>query len=140
MIRISNQDLINALKNNARIPYVELAKKLGVSETAIRKRVKKMEESGIIKKYVLEIDHRKIGYEINVFIGIDTLPEKYISITNKLKDFEEINKLYSTSGDHMILIESWLKSSKELSDFINKLEKIEGIIRICPAIVMEKIK
>ncbi|PUA34151.1 MAG: transcriptional regulator [Candidatus Terraquivivens tikiterensis] len=140
MVRISNLELLKILREDARKPFLEIAKLLGVSETAVRKRVRKLEESGIIRKYTVEVDPKKIGFNINVLIGIDTVPERFISALERLKDMEEVVSLYSSSGDHMILAECWFRSSKELSDFVRKLESIDGVIRVCPAIILEKVK
>ena len=140
MVRISNLDLIKILENNARESFVNIAKKFNVSETAIRKRIKKLEEMGIIKKYTIQVDPSKLGFKINALIGIDTTPEDYISIIEHLKAMDDIKNLYSSTGDHMILAECWFKDSNELTNFIKKLEKIKGIIRICPAILLEKLK
>jgi len=125
---------------NARTPYVKIAKMLEVSETAVRKRVKKLEEMGVIRKYTIEVDPKKIGFEIRALIGIDTKPERFISTLEKLKVMEEVISLYSASGDHMILVECWLKNSKELTSFVKKLETMEGVTRVCPAIILEKVK
>jgi Lrp/AsnC family transcriptional regulator for asnA, asnC and gidA len=140
MVRISNLDLIKILENNARESFVNIAKKFNVSETAIRKRIKKLEEMGIIKKYTIQVDPTKLGFKIDALIGIDTTPEDYISIIEHLKAMDDIKNLYSSTGDHMILAECWFKDSNELTNFIKKIEKIKGIIRICPAILLEKLK
>ncbi len=140
MVRISNLELIKLLKENSRTSFVKLAEHFKVSETAIRKRVKKLEREGVIKKYTIEVDPRKIGFEINALIGIDTKPENYISTLEELKKMQEVISMYSASGDHMILVECWFKDSEELARFIKKLGEIKGVIRICPAIILEKIK
>ncbi|MEM1575417.1 MAG: Lrp/AsnC family transcriptional regulator [Nitrososphaerota archaeon] len=140
MVRISNLDLIKILENNARESFINIAKRFGVSETAIRKRIKKLEEMGIIKKYTIQIDPIKLGFKIDALIGIDTTSEDYISIIEQLKAMDEIKNLYSSTGDHMILAECWFKDSNELTNFIKKIEKIKGITRICPAIIIEKLK
>lgn len=120
--------------------FLKIAKTLGVSETAVRKRVKKLESEGVIKRYTIEVDPKKIGFEINALIGIDTKPEHYIPVLGKLKEVKEVVSLYSSSGDHMILIECWFKNSRELTEFIKKLNMIKGVTKICPAIILEKIK
>jgi Lrp/AsnC family transcriptional regulator for asnA, asnC and gidA len=140
MVRISNLDILNILKENARISFSEIAKKFEVSDTAIRKRIRKLEKNGVIKKYTIEINPKKIGFEIDAFIGIDTKPEQYIQIIEKLKKMKEVINLYSSSGDHMILAECWFKNSSELTKFVERLNTIIGITKICPAIVLEKIK
>ncbi len=140
MVRISDEGLVKILLENARKPYVEIARSLKVTEAAVRKRIKKLEERGIIRRYTIDIDPRKLGYEAQVFIGVDAAPEHYVKVMNDMKAMEEVIELYSTSGDHMFIAECWLRSARELADFVERLEKLEGVTRVCPAIVLEKVK
>jgi Lrp/AsnC family transcriptional regulator for asnA, asnC and gidA len=140
MVRISNLELLLALKENSRTPYVELARRFGVSETAVRKRVRKLEEGGVIRKYTIEVDARKIGMEVDAVIGVDTRPENYTQAIEKLRKMREVRCMCSSSGDHMILCECLFRNNAELSGFVRKLEKVEGVTRVCPAIKGEHIK
>ena len=140
MVRISNIKLLRILRENSRISYLEIARILGVSETAVRKRVKRLLEEGVIRRFTVEIDPKKVGYQVVAMIGLDTKPEALISVLEMLKELENVQNLYSSSGDHMIMMECWFKDYSELSRFIKSLEGIEGITRICPAIILEKIK
>lgn len=140
MIRISDLKIIEILRENARTPFLRIAKALGVSEAAIRKRVKRLERSGVIKKYTIDVDLRKMGFEANALIGLDTKPESYLLVIEKVKSMKEAVSIYATSGDHMILLECWFKNSNELIDFCKKLEAIQGVTRVCPAIIIEKLK
>lgn len=140
MVRISNLKLLQILTENSRTPFVRIAKEFGVSETAVRKRVRKLEDSGIIRKYTVEIDPKKIGFSIDALIGLDTKPESYISTIERLNQIEEVRGLCSSSGDHMIMVECWFKDSNELAAFVKLLEKMKGVTRICPAIVLERVK
>ena len=58
----------------------------------------------------------------------------------KLRTDEDVVSLYTSSGDHMIMIETWFRTSDELSHFVKKIEAIEGVTRICPAIIVERLK
>ncbi|MEM1746432.1 MAG: Lrp/AsnC family transcriptional regulator [Candidatus Nezhaarchaeales archaeon] len=140
MVRFSNLELLRILRENARTPFLRIAKQLGVTETAVRKRVRRLEEEGIIVRYTVEVDFKKLGYEVHAFIGIDTKPETLIDTIKSLKGLEEVVSLYSTSGDHMLIAECLFKSSSDLVKFIDKLNSMSGVTRVCPAIVIEKIK
>ena len=140
MVRISDIELIKLLMENSRRPYIELARRLGVTEAAVRKRIKRLEERGIIRRYSIEVDPRKLGYEVVAFIGVDVAPEHYLRLMEDLKRREEVVNLYSTSGDHMLIAECWFKNSSELSAFIKELERSNEVSRVCPAIVIEKVK
>jgi len=140
MVRISNLELLKKLKENSRISYVDLAKRFGVSETAVRKRIRKLEEGGVILKYTVDVNPKKIGFEVDALIGLDTRPEKYIEVIEKLKVSKDIMTLCSSTGDHMIMIEAWFVNSRELAKFVKALEKTEGVTKVCPALVVEKIR
>ena len=140
MVRIPKEKLIEELRKNSRITNVDLANKFKVSETAIRKAIKRLEKSGIILSYNIEVDYKKLGYNVHALIGIDTTPETYLDIINLLDSDKRVFNLYSSTGDHMLMFESWFKNTKELDNYIKELNKIKGIVKICPAILLEKIK
>ncbi|ASA78316.1 HTH-type transcriptional regulator LrpA [Thermococcus sp. 5-4] len=133
--------IIEMLTKDARTPFTEIAKVLGISETAVRKRVKALEEAGVIRQYTVVVDPSKLGYNLVSLTGVDTLPEKIFDVASKLKEFEFVRSVYLTSGDHMIMTEVWAKDGEDLSDIIsNKIGKIEGVTKVCPAIILEKLK
>jgi Lrp/AsnC family transcriptional regulator for asnA, asnC and gidA len=140
MVRISNLELVKKLKENARVSYVDLAKHFGVSETAVRKRMKSLEAKGVIRKYTVDVDPKKIGFEVDALIGVDTRPEKYIQVLERLKGMNEVMRLCSSSGDHMLMVECWFENSGALAKFVKALEKTDGVTKICPAIINEKLK
>lgn len=140
MVRISNEELVSYLMENSRTSYVELARRLKVSDTAVRKKIAKLEKTGVIRKYSIEVDQKKLGYEINAVTGVDTDPEKYISVINEIKQMPQVKRLYSSSGDHMIMAEGWFRNNQDLTDWIQEVESIHGVKKTCPAIIHEKIK
>ncbi len=138
MVRISNLQLIKLLEENGRAKYVEIAKKLGVSETAIRKRIRKLVKEGILK-FTINVNFKKIGC-IEVIIGVDTVPEKYFTVVDKLIKMKEVKELYYSTGDHALLIKSWFENNEKVRELVRKIEKIEGVTRVCPAIILERVK
>jgi Lrp/AsnC family transcriptional regulator for asnA, asnC and gidA len=139
MVRISDIDLIRELEKDCRKPFTEIAKKLKVSEAAIRKKVKKLLKLGIIR-FSLDIDYKKLGYNYVAIIGIDVLPEHFVKIIEMLKEDKEVKELYTSTGDHMILAKVVFRTNEELSEFVKRLEKNKMITKVCPAIVLERLK
>ena len=132
--------IIEALSKNSRTPFVEIAKKLNVSESTIRKRVSGLERGSIIKKYSLVVDTGKIGFENVALIGIDVAAEKYLDVAKKLKDMNCVKYAASTAGDHMFMLEVWAKNNDELRTISEQLKGIDGVTRICPAIIKDTLK
>ncbi|MFW9903547.1 MAG: Lrp/AsnC family transcriptional regulator [Candidatus Thorarchaeota archaeon] len=144
----SDDELLTALQFGSerfesdiiRVKYIELGKKLNVSDVAVRKRIRKLRDIGVIKKFTIEIDQRKLGFDITAFIGFDVGAESYISIIEKLKGWKQVQSIFQTSLDHDFLMECWFRNNDDLTVFINKLENLPGVIRVCPATVIQRIK
>ena len=136
-----NKKIIEILQQDARTPYTEIAKRLKISESTVRKRISAMEKAGIIKKYSAIVDPAKMGYKTVTILGLDVEPSKFLEAAQKMATFPEAKYVATSTGDHMIMAEIWTKDGKELTDLITKrIGKIEGIKKICPAIILEKLK
>ena len=140
MVQISDKELIKILLEDGRKPYLRIAKQLNVTEAAVRKRVKKLIEEGKIKRFTIEIDPTSIGVSVVAIIGVDTKPEFYVKIIDFLKKHQAVVRLYTASGDHMILAECWFSTPNSFEKFIETLEENDGVIKVCPAIITQRIK
>ncbi|MEM5777219.1 MAG: winged helix-turn-helix transcriptional regulator [Candidatus Aenigmatarchaeota archaeon] len=142
MVRKSNKDMdykiIKILENNSRIKYTYLGKLLGISEAAVRKKISKLIKEGIIKKFTIEVDWKYLNMNLAI-IGFDAYPEKIDEIIFSVKNFPNIKKFYFASGDHNFLVFITYHNKNDLTKFIKKLKKTEGIKRVCPSILIEEI-
>jgi Lrp/AsnC family transcriptional regulator for asnA, asnC and gidA len=133
--------ILKLLQEDARLPFLEIAKKLKVSESTIRKRVQALKEKGVIKRFTIEIDPAKIGLNTVAIVGIDVDPPKLLEVAQKLCEFKEIRCVATSTGDHMIMTEIWTEDGRELTRLISeKIGPIEGVKKICPAIILERLK
>ena len=133
--------IIAALQENARMPFLKISKRLHMSESAVRKRVKRLEREGVIERYTIVANPSKLGYNAMAIVGLDAVPEKYLEIVEELTKLEEVKKLATSTGDHMIMSVVWAHDNSELTDIvIQKIGRIEGVIKVCPAVILERIK
>ncbi len=142
MVRLSEKDkkIIELLYENAENTYVNMAKELNVTEAAVRKRVKKLEENGVITGYTVKINPKKAGDIIICIVGFDILPEKMLDTIERVKGLDEIKSLYLTTGDHMVIAECLFENRRHFNEFISMLNSIDGITNVRPAIVVERLK
>jgi len=131
--------IIEVLVGNARIPRSRIAEALGITETAVRKRISKLEKEGIILGYRAVVDYRKINM-VQSFTGIDVDPDALINVMRELRKISGVVSLYLTTGDHNLIAEIICKDMDELEEIHEKIMKIHGVKRICPAIVTEIIE
>ncbi len=140
MVRISEKRLLELLQKNARLSFTEIAKKLGVTEGAVRKRVKALEKEGVIKGYHADVEPTAMARKVDTVTGVDTTPEGFLSIIDLLKKDKHVVHLWSSTGGHMIMFRTFFKDSRELYSFVKKLEKDKRVLKVCPAILVEKLK
>jgi Lrp/AsnC family transcriptional regulator for asnA, asnC and gidA len=134
-------EIIKTLQADARTPFLEIAKRLRMSESAVRKRVRKLEREGVIEKYTIVVDPSKLGYNAVALVGLDVTPDKYLTIVRELTSFEEVKSVVTSTGDHMIMAEVWAHDNRELTDIVTrKIGGLEGVTKVCPAIILERVK
>ncbi len=133
--------ILEMLLENARISYTEIANRLNISEGTVRKRIEKLEKDGVIQRYTIEVDPKKLGYGTVVLLGMDAEPKHFLSAARELSKLDCVKWVYTSTGDHMIMAEMWARNTGELSRIISeKISNIEGVMDLCPAILMERIK
>jgi len=123
-----DNEIIKLLNQNGRTPNTEIAKKLNLSETAIRKRIKKMLEDEIIQ-IVAVVNQQKLGYVFrgNICIGVDIK-----KIDNVKKELHKINRIWyiaHLTGAFDFDVEFSAKSQDELRTLIEQINKIDGILK-----------
>lgn len=140
MARIDNLELVKLLFNNARMSYVDLARHFNVSETAVRKKIKALEQNKTILRYMAEYDPRKLGFMSSAILGIDTEPNQYVRVGARLREKDEILHLFLTSGSNMLMSLCFFRDLGHLNDFVEELEAMPGVTGVCVTHVADKLK
>jgi Lrp/AsnC family transcriptional regulator for asnA, asnC and gidA len=137
----TDMKILQMLEEDGRRSFTEIAEKLKVSESAIRKRVSTLQSTGVIKKFTIRVDNAKIGLNTVAIVGIDVESDKMLEIAQLLCNDREVKCVATSSGEHMIMLEVWARNGKELSRLISeRIAKIDGVKKICPALILERLK
>ncbi len=142
VLRIDERDraILRELSRNARISYSELARRLGISDVAVLKRVRRLEQMGVIRGYTVRIDPEALGYRAVSYTGIDVEPERLLEVAEVLRQKEYVKSLVLTTGDHDLIAVIWARDSEELRRIHEEISRIPGVKRVCPAIRLETLK
>lgn len=136
-----NMEIIEMLEENSRQSFKDMAKKLKVSEATVRKRVIALQRGGVIKRFTIKVDNARLGLNTVAIVGVDVDPTRMLDVAERLCDLKDARCVATSSGDHMIMLEIWTRDGRELTKLISeKIETIEGVKRICPALILEKLK
>ncbi|MCD6222329.1 MAG: Lrp/AsnC family transcriptional regulator [Thermoplasmata archaeon] len=132
--------IIEMLSKNARMPYLKIAKILNISETAVRKRIKKLEEKGVIEGYTIKVNPEKLGYKSVAHVGINTNPNYFLKVACRLTEMHAVKCVAIVAGGHSIMVDIWAKDSKHLEKILNDIKNMEGVISVNPSVILERLK
>ncbi len=121
-----DEKILKLIVDNARIPFLEVARECGVSGAAIHQRVQKLTSLGIIKGSEFLLDVEKIGYETCAYIGIFlNSPNSYDPAVEQLSKIPEVVECYYTTGQYDLLIKVFARNNHDLLELIhNKIQPI----------------
>lgn len=136
--------ILEILQDNGRITNVKLAEHVGISPPSMLERVRKLEASGVIYKYVTILDRRKIGYGLMAIISVSLSLHQVSSlekVVEELAALREVQECYQLTGDVDFLLKVAVKDMDSYTDFVNyKLSGIPGIQNIKTSFVLNTIK
>ncbi|HRP55195.1 Lrp/AsnC ligand binding domain-containing protein [Agriterribacter sp.] len=132
--------IISAMMEDAGISYADLGKNLSVSGGTIHVRIKKLQESGIVKGTRLNVELKELGYDITAFVGIYLEKSSlYDTVAKDLKRIPEIVRLNYTTGNYSMFIEIVCRDITQLRHVLHdELQKIKGIERTETLISLEE--
>ena len=136
--------ILNILQQNGKIKNTKLASQIGISPPAMLERVKRLEASGVMKKYAALVDRAKINMRIMAFISISLSVHQLTSLdefTSRILEMEEVLECYQVSGAHDFVLKVVLPSMDYYSDLINnKITRIPGVRTTESTFVLSTIK
>ena len=121
------------------MPFTEIAQRMGVSAGTIHVRVKKMEDTGVIKGSSLVIDYKKLGYNFTTYIGILlSKSSKTQQVVKILENIPNVTELSVTSGKYNIFCKIRAKDTDDAKNIIYNISDIEEVMRTESMISMEE--
>ncbi len=133
--------ILAMLVENARSPYSRIAREIGVAESTVLSRVRKMLEEGVIISFETRVNHKKLGYHIYAWIGLTTDPDKTIEAAEKIAEDDRTLEVHVTSGPHRIVVSGFFKDFEDYSDFLNKrIYPLTGLRDFHESIVISTVK
>jgi len=121
-----DEQILNMIADNARIPFLEVARACNVSGAAIHQRIQKLTNLGIIKGSEFVLDPESIGYETCAYMGLYLKdPSEFDQVTEALRKIPEIVECHYTTGQYDMFIKIYAKNNYHLLSIIHdQLQKL----------------
>lgn len=132
--------ILSLLHRDGRMTNTEVARRLGLAEATVRKRVARLLEHGVMQ-FQAWVDPLKVGYDIYAIIQIQVNPSQLEAAAEAIAKFPEIAFLGVCTGDFDIFAAAVFRSNADLYDFLTKrLTEVSGIIRTSTSSMIRLVK
>lgn len=115
-----NQKLLSALLKTPRASITELARRVGLSAPATRERMLRLEESGVIKGWHVELDPKALGFPITVLIRVRPMPGQLPKVAKLAQSLPQVTECHRITGEDCFLMRAHLRALEELDGLLDK--------------------
>ncbi|RNJ76391.1 MAG: Lrp/AsnC family transcriptional regulator [Nitrosopumilus sp. H8] len=132
-----DKKIIGFLRENSRESFVDIGKKLNLSESAVRRRVKNMVSSGTIKKFTVELGETNTTSAV-VLVSVDSATET-AKVSQKLAKLDGVRTVYEITGQYDITTVITADTISAINSTIDALRKIPGVVDTNTVIILKKV-
>jgi len=132
--------ILKEFQSDARQSYREIAEKLRVAEGTVYNRVNKLKELGVIRKFIVDINYPKLGYDLTALIGIRGKGGHLPEIEEKISKERNVTTLYDVTGEYDAIAVARFKDRTELNDLVKRINALPNVERTNTMLVLNTVK
>jgi Lrp/AsnC family transcriptional regulator for asnA, asnC and gidA len=133
-----NLKIIDILGKDSSTPFVEVAKRIGISDATVHLRVRRLISEGVIDKFTVSVDNNRLGYDHLAFMGTNVEPGLAEETAATLSNLDEVLELHEMHGRFDLLLKIRAKDYDQLRDIVeNKIRKLPHILETELMIVLK---
>ncbi|MEM2999243.1 MAG: Lrp/AsnC family transcriptional regulator [Candidatus Bathyarchaeia archaeon] len=129
-----DKQILQILKENGRAGYADIGKQVGLSEGAVRKRIKELVNSGVIRKFTIKIGIAEGAEAITLLATDPALPTQEVS--KKIREIPNVETVYEVTGEYDIVAVISGMNVVEVNECVEKIRRVEGIMKTNTMIVL----
>jgi Lrp/AsnC family leucine-responsive transcriptional regulator len=115
-----NVKLLRLLREDPRMSISAMARRIGMSAPAVRERVQRLEDAGIIRGYRLDIDPRALGYPISVVVRVRPMPGKLNKIGELAQRLPQVVECHRITGEDCFIMRVYLERLEDLDPLLDR--------------------
>jgi len=136
-----DERILNILKEDSRISYADIGRKINLSRSAVRQRINALLETGIIEKFTVVINPYKLGLEMSAFFEIDVEPRYLQSVAKTLAEISYVQSVNQMSGPSTLHAHAILANKEHLEKFLSEtIYSLNGITSVRSYILIRAFK
>ncbi|MGD0329299.1 MAG: Lrp/AsnC family transcriptional regulator [Nitrososphaeria archaeon] len=128
--------IIESLEENSRTSYIEIGKKVGLSEAAVRRRIKKLLEEGIIRKFTIDVKEEAAHAFTLIAVNPST---PTFEVSKSIKEIKGVKLVYEITGQYDILAFIGGPNITEVNTYVEEIRKTNGVLRTNTVIILKEV-
>lgn len=141
MLDSIDNHILQRLAQNSRISYTDLAKEVGLSGVAVKERIDRLVNQGIIEQFSIVISAEKLGKKISAYLELQVEPAHLDHIVEVLKENDRVAVLYEMTGPCILHMHIVVENLEEMERFMHEsIYSLDGIVRVENQILLKRHK
>ncbi|MGF7052096.1 DNA-binding Lrp family transcriptional regulator [Bosea sp. OAE752] len=135
--------ILRELQADGRMTNVELASRVGISPPPCLRRVRALEEAGLIRGYHADLDERKLGYEVVCFAFVHLASQAeadLVAFQSRIRDWAPVRECWTLSGDIDFVLKCVAPDLKAFQDFVGDLTALPNVRNVRTALALDRVK
>lgn len=129
-----DKQIIKLLKDDCRAGYADIGSQIGLSEGAIRKRIKTLTDDGVIRKFTVKVGVAEGAQAITLLATNPAYPT--VEVSKKIMEIPNVETIYEVTGEYDIIAVISGMNVTEVNECIEKIRRVEGIMKTNTMIVL----
>lgn len=119
--------ILEILRRDARIPFTEVGRELGISDATVHVRVKRMLKEGILKRYTIAVNEEVLGRNVYGFVLLNVTPGNLEEVVKYLLENEHISAIYEIHGPNDLILKIWAENLDEMRDKMLEIREVPNV-------------
>jgi DNA-binding Lrp family transcriptional regulator len=132
--------ILKALNEDARKSFRDVARELGLALSTVSNRVKRLEETGIIRGYVPLVDATRLGFDLHVIVGVKIAHGKLIEVQQRIAKNPRVFAVYDVTGEWDSMLIARFRDREDLNSFIKEVLAMPHVERTTTQLVLNTMK
>lgn len=132
----SDEQLLSILREDARAPTAEIARRMALSRTTVQSRIQRLEREGVIRGYTVRVAEEVEKDRLRAHILITVLPKQTASVVRALHQLPEVRALHSVSGTHDLVAIVVAAGVQEMDALTDRIGALDGVERTTTSIIL----
>lgn len=135
-----DRNILHLLQTDARISQREIARNLNIAQGTVTNRIRKMESSGVITGYSVELGAEEIGWTMTVIAGLRIEKGRMIEVQEKISSDSRVFAVYDVTGEYDSMVLARVTDREDLNNLTKTVFTLDGISRSFTQVVLNTVK